>query len=106
MSFKFIVLFAVLIAGAVGYYLWDQVPETPKAQTFSGYTQGLQSSEQKAEAVASLVNVKGVQGSVDKYKTDKGTLPPTLQDLVPSYMDHIPGGLQYDAATGTVSASQ
>jgi len=43
---------------------------------------------------------------VEKYKGDKGTLPASLQDLVPNYIDHIPGGLQYDPGTGKVTVAQ
>jgi ABC-type microcin C transport system permease subunit YejB len=99
------VVIAVLV-GAIGYYLWSQIPPTPKEQTLSGYTQGLQNSEKKAQTVASTANVENVQQAVEKYKVMKGTNPPSLQDLVPEYLDHVPGGLQYDAGTGTVSAAQ
>jgi hypothetical protein len=105
MGFKFILVVVLLVAGAVGYYLWDQVPEAPKAATFTGYTEGLKGSEDKALAVASGANTEDVQGAVEKYRADKGALPASLQDLVPNYLDHVPGGLQYDAAAGKVSAA-
>jgi len=106
MTWKIIFLIVAAVGGAVGYYLWKQVPETPKDQTLSGYTQNLQRSEQKAKEAVSTANLQDVQGAVEKYKTDKGAFPPTLQDLVPQYLDHVPGGFQYDPATGAVSVAQ
>lgn len=101
-----IILFAVVLAcGSVVFLLWNTKPETPKDQTFTGYTQGLQSSEQKAQAVVATSNLEDMRQAVEKYKTDKGSLPASLQDLVPNYLDHVPGGVQYDPATGQVSAS-
>ncbi len=106
MSWKMIIAVVVVIGGAVGYYLWTQVPETPKDATLTGYTQGLKQSEQKAQAVASFSNVQLVQEAIEKYKSMKGSNPPVLQDLVPEYIDHIPGGVGYDPASGTASAIQ
>ncbi|HEY5039145.1 MAG TPA: hypothetical protein VIJ93_08760 [bacterium] len=103
---KIIFAVVVLVVGAVGYYLWNQVPDTPKEQTLTGYTQGLKDSEDKAKAVAATTNVENVQGAVHKYSSMKGSNPASLQDLVPEYLDHVPGGVNYDPATGTVSAAQ
>ena len=102
---KLILFAVVLAAGSLGYLLWNTKPDTPPQQTLTGYTQGLQSSEQKAEAVASGANVENVRMAVEKYKSEKGAPPASLQDLVPSYLDHVPGGVQYDPATGAVSAA-
>jgi len=106
MGWKFIFLIALVVVGWIAYYLWNQIPETPKSQTLSGYTQALQNDLKKAERVASNANVENVQGAVNKYRSMKGASPASLQDMVPEFMDHIPGGLNYDPATGTVSASQ
>ena len=106
MGWKFIILVAILVVGGVGYYLWNQVPDTPKEQTLTGYTQGLKSAEDKAAAAASTANLDNVRSALEKYKSLKGANPATLQDLVPEYIDHIPGGVQYDAASGTISAAQ
>jgi hypothetical protein len=101
-----IILFAVVLTGlSVGYLIWNATPTTPKDQTFTGYTQGLQSSEQKAQIAVATTNLSDVQQAVEKYKTDKGSLPSSLQDLVPNYLDHVPGGVQYDPASGQVSAT-
>jgi hypothetical protein len=102
---KLILFAVVLAAGSIGYLLWNTKPDTPPQQTLTGYTQGLQSSEQKAEAVASGANVENVRMAVEKYKNEKGASPASLQDLVPNYLDHVPGGVQYDPATGVVSAA-
>ena len=100
---KLILFAVVLAAGSVGYLLWNTKPETPPQQTFTGYTQGLQSSEQHAEAAASTANLENVRMAVEKWRNEKGSNPASLQDLVPNYLDHVPGGVQYDPATGTVS---
>jgi hypothetical protein len=97
------VLIILAVAGGA-YYFWNQIPDTPKEATLSGYTNTLHNQEMKAQAVASSTNVTSVQQAVNTYKANKGVVPPSLQDLVPDYMDHVPGGLQYDASTGTVSA--
>jgi predicted negative regulator of RcsB-dependent stress response len=106
MSWKFIFFVAIAIAGWVGWYIWKQVPETPVSQTLPGYTKALQRSQAKAETVASNANVLLVQEAVNKYRALKGSTPASLQDLVPELIDHIPGGVVYDPATGTVSAAQ
>jgi hypothetical protein len=106
MNSKLIWLLAFLAVGGLGYYLWNQIPDTPKSQTLGGYSQTLHDSEMRAKVAASSANSVEVQQAVNKYKTDKGSLPASLQDLVPDYLDHVPGGFQYDAATGTVSAAQ
>jgi hypothetical protein len=103
---KLIWLLVLLAVGGGGYYLWHQIPDTPKSQTFTGYTQNLQNDVVKAQAAASSMNTTSVQEAVKKYKVDKGSLPASLQDLVPDFLDHVPGGLQYDPTTGTVSAAQ
>jgi len=106
MSSKLFWLLLLLALGAGGYYIWKQIPDTPKNQTLGGYADTLHNDEVKAQAVASSTNVVSVQQAVDKYKADKGSLPASLQDLVPDYLDHVPGGLQYDSSTGTVSVAQ
>ena len=106
MNSKLFWVLLLLLVGGVAYYLWNQIPDTPKNQTLVGYTQTLHNDELKAQAVASNTNVSSVQQSVNKFKAEKGSLPGSLQDLVPDFLDHVPGGLQYDPATGTVSAAQ
>lgn len=106
MSWKFIFFVVVMVGVAVGYYLWKQIPPTPPEQTLPGYTNALKNDLKKAEAVALNANVENVQGAVNKYRSYKGASPASLQDLVPEFLDHIPGGLNYDPATGTVSAAQ
>lgn len=103
---KFIWLLALLALGGGAYYLWKQIPDTPKDATLTGYTQTLHNDEVRAQVVVGSVNVGTMQQAVNKYKDDKGSLPSSLQDLVPTYMDHVPGGLQYDSSTGIVSAAQ
>ena len=101
---KFFILLVILVLGGIGYYLWNTIQKAPKEATLPGYVNTLQRDEQKAQAVAGHANVEIVQQAVNAYKNQKGTAPTTLQDLVPDFIDHIPGGVQYDAATGTVSA--
>ena len=103
---KLFFLLVVLILGGIGYYLWTTVASAPKEATLPGYTNALKNDEDKARAVMAGANTESVQGAVEKYKGDKGTLPASLQDLVPNYIDHIPGGLQYDPGTGKVSVAQ
>jgi len=106
MGWKTVFVLALLIVGAVGYYLWGVIQEAPKEATLPGYTNALKNDELKAQAAAATSNVQTVQEAVNKYRTMKNSNPSSLQDLVPEYLDHIPGGLQYDSSTGTVSAAQ
>lgn len=105
MNWKFIIVLMALVGGSIGYYLWHKVPEVPEKNTLGGYTKTLQIAEQKADAVSSAMNVKEAQGAVDRYRSEKGSTPASLQDTVPEFMDHVPGGLVYDASTGTVTAA-
>ena len=105
MSGKFILAVVVLVGGLVGYYLWNQVPPPPKDATLGGYVNTLNVAEQKAKSVASADNVKEAQGAIERYKVDKGTNPPSLQDLVPMYMERVPGNVAYDPGSGTVTAA-
>lgn len=106
MGWKTIFVLALLIAGGIGYYLWGTIKQAPESATLPGYTNALKNDEIKAQAAAATSNVQTVQEAVNKYRGMKGSNPSALQDLVPDYLDHIPGGLQYDASTGTVSAGQ
>ncbi len=101
---KLFILLLIAIVGGIGYYLWTVVASVPKEATLPGYTNALQRDEQRAQAVAGHANLELVQQAVNSYKSQKGVAPTTLQDLVPDFIDHIPGGVQYDATTGTVSA--
>jgi hypothetical protein len=103
---KLFILLVILVLGGIGYYLWDTIQKAPKEATLPGYVNTLQRDEQKAQAVAGHANVENVQAAISAYKSQKGVAPATLQDLVPDFLDHVPGGLQYDAATGTVSPAQ
>lgn len=105
MGWKSVFLIALLIAGAVGYYLWGKVEQAPPEATLPGYTNALKNDELKAQSMAAGANIENVKGAVEKYRNDKGALPASLQDLVPNYLDHVPGGLQYDPATGTVGVA-
>jgi hypothetical protein len=106
MNPKLFWLLLLVLLGGVGYYIWSQIPDTPKDQTLGGYAENLHADEQRAQAVASSVNHSSVDEAIRKYKSDKGNLPASLQDLIPDYLDHVPGGLQYDSSTGTVSPAQ
>jgi len=103
MSWKFIAVVAVVVAGAVGYYLWTKTPEVPESSTFKGYTRSLTAAEQKAQAVLEADRFARVREAVEKFKMEKGEYPATLQDLVPNFIGQVPGGLSYDPSSGTVS---
>ena len=106
MDWKVIFLLALLIAGGVGYYLWGKVEQAPPEATLPGYTNALKNDEAKAQAAAASMNLQAVQEAVRKYHEAKGSFPAALQDVAPEFIDHVPGGLQYDPATGTVSVAQ
>jgi hypothetical protein len=106
MSWKAIFVIALLIVGGIGYYLWGKIEEAPKEATLPGYTNALKNDEAKAQAAAAGAQLDVVKSAVEKYRSDKGSLPATLQDLVPNYIDHIPGGIAYDPATGSVTVAQ
>ncbi len=103
---KLFLILLVLVLAGVGWYLWTIVAEAPKEATLPGYTNALKNDEQKAQRVAGAANAENVQGAVEKYRSMKGSNPSSLQDLVPDYIDHIPGGILYDPATGKVSSGQ
>ena len=106
MGWKAIFLLALLVAGAIGYYLWEKVEQAPPEATLPGYTNALKNDEIKAQAAAAGAQLDVVKSGVEKYHSDKGSFPAALQDLVPNYIDHIPGGITYDPATGNVSVAQ
>lgn len=101
-----VIFLAVILLGGLGYYLWGKVEEAPKEATLPGYTNALKADEQKAKAAAATANLGAVQEAVNKFHAEKGVYPSSLQELAPSYIDHIPDGLQYDASTGAVSVAQ
>ncbi len=103
---KLFFLLLLLVLGGVGYYLWTTMEAAPPEATLPGYANALRNDEHRAQVAASGMNTENVQAAVEKYKNMKGSLPGSLQDLVPDYIDHIPGGLQYDSATGKVSPAQ
>jgi len=104
MSWKFILVVVLLVGGGVGYYLFNQEP--PKPPEPDPMTERLHRYQDKAQVAVSADRVKDVQAAIERYKVSKEANPPSLQDLVPQYLDHVPGGLQYDPATGIVSAGQ
>jgi hypothetical protein len=106
MGWKTVFVLALLIAGGIGYFLWGTIQEAPKEATLPGYTNALKNDEQKAQAVASEANLKLITEAVGKYHSQKGSYPNSLQDLVPDFLDHVPGGFNYDSSTGTVSPVQ
>jgi uncharacterized protein YpmB len=103
---KFIFGVVILVLAGVAYLMWSKMEEAPKEATYDAYTKRVIAQEQKAKDVASSTNVENVHDAVEKYKSMKGGNPATLQDLVPEYLDHIPGGVGYDPASGAVSAIQ
>ncbi len=106
MSWKVVFLLALMIVGAIGYFLWGKVEQAPPEATLPGYTNALKNDEMKAQAVVAGTQLDSVKSAVEKYKSDKESFPPSLQDLVPNYIDHIPGGIAYDPSTGIVSVAQ
>ena len=101
-----VIFLALLLLGGVGYYLWGAIEKAPKEATLPGYTKALQDDERKARIAAATANLASVQEAVNKYHAEKGSWPASLQDTAPTYIDHIPGGLEYDPATGSVSVAQ
>jgi hypothetical protein len=106
MSWKAVFLLALFVVGAIGYFLWGKIEQAPPEATLPGYTNALKNDELKAQAAVAGAQLEGVKSAVEKYRSDKGSLPPTLQDLVPNYIDHIPGGITYDPSSGNVSVAQ
>ena len=106
MGWKSLFVFLLLLIAGIAYYLWNVLKEAPQDATPTGYTNALKNDLTKAQNVAGAANLDTVKSAVEKYRSDKGSLPSSLQDLVPNYLDHVPGGLQYDSSTGTVSVAQ
>ena len=76
MGWKTVFLIALLIVGAIGYYLWGKVQEAPPEATLPGYTNALKNDEAKAQAAAAGAQLDVVKSAVEKYRSDKGTPPP------------------------------
>lgn len=106
MGWKSLFVFLLLLIGGIAYFLWNKVEEAPPQATLPGYANALKNDLTKAQNVAGAANLDTVKSAVEKYRSDKGSLPSSLQDLVPAYLDHVPGGIQYDSSTGTVSVAQ
>jgi type VI protein secretion system component VasK len=102
---KFIVVVALLIGGGIFYYLWNKEPGNRKDTSLDKYMDRTIAAEQKASAVLSADRLRSVQSAVDRYRVDHGSPPAALQDLVPQYLAHVPGGLEYDPVSGTVGAA-
>ena len=75
-------------------------PMNPATQLVNG-----QRAVDAAKRSTSQEVVNSVQGMVNGFRDAEGRFPASLQELVDKkYMEAIPGGVQYDPATGKVSA--
>jgi hypothetical protein len=103
MNWKFIFVVVLLVVGGVGFYLFNQEP--PKPPEPDPMTERLHRYQDKAQVAVSADRVADVQAAIERYKVSKEANPTSLEDLVPHYLDHVPAGLQYDPASGVVSAA-
>jgi hypothetical protein len=94
-------LIILLVAMAVaGYLMIGAGTHEPNAPTPQN-AHNLIEKAQNAVAVADLSSLKNV---IDTYKAAKGKLPESLQQLKDEgYIDRVPGGVNYDPATGAVT---
>ena len=103
---KKLLILAALAAGGYGiYHLLDTVsPAVDAANPANQLRQG-KMAEEVAGAKMAQAAVETMQQNVNGFRDLNGRFPASLQELVDKKMiDAIPPGLNYDPATGVVSA--
>ncbi len=105
---KKLLVIAVLAAGGYGIYWWlEQYAGKAVTEATSGQVERGQEAVEKARTVAAGAAVQAVRSAVEAYRAATGSWPASLQELVDKgYLQNVPGGINYDPATGTVSAAQ
>ncbi len=101
---KKLVMFAVLVAISYGIYRYlDNF--TPLATAPATQLKQGKAAEETALRITSQAKVEEIQRAVNGFRDANGRFPTSLQELVDKGMlDAVPTGLQYDPATGVVSA--
>lgn len=94
-------LILLLIAMAVsGYLMIGAGTHEPNAPT----PQNAQNLIEKAHNAVAIADLSSLKSVIDTYKAAKGKLPDSLQQLKDEgYIDRVPGGVNYDPATGAVT---
>lgn len=94
-------LLTVLFAMAISAYLMLGQRAPGEAGPTAVQAKHLEDKARDASALAAQVQLQSV---VRSFEAAEGRLPKSLDELKEkSYVDRIPAGLDYDAASGTVS---
>ena len=107
---KFLFYIALLVGVAYGAkWLWDANKDTLAGRMTTDMAGGQlikgQEVINKAKGLVSNASVDAVQQVVNAYKSETGSWPASLADLLSrGKLTDIPGGITYDPSTGTVSS--
>jgi hypothetical protein len=92
-------LISLLLTMALVAYLMVGSKDSP------GSAQTAMVVEDRARTAADVATVASVRGSIAAFKASHERFPNTLEEMVDSgELSRVPGGLDYNAATGEVSA--
>jgi len=99
----------LVIAGVCGgvYYLISSVkPENTPKMGMDGYVGTMKRTEDRAKDVMHQDNAANAHNAVERFHGEKNRYPDSLQEAVDAgYLEHVPQGVVYDPATGTVTAA-
>lgn len=107
-------IFILLLLAASGYGVYWAFEEysgkaaTRAAREVSGdHLKRAQRQLERSADRIERVKAETVRNAVARFKVDKARLPESLDELVRSgYLDHVPSGVSYDAASGEVGAGE
>jgi hypothetical protein len=100
-------LIIVIIIAIIAWftYTWakDQKKQNIHDNAIVKYTDGLKSSEEKAEEAKDTANLAIVRSAISQFHGSQGRYPDSLEELVSKgFLDRLPKGITYDKETGEV----
>ena len=103
---KLIWLLVVAALGYGAYYLMNAATKEAPKTGMNGYVGTMKRTEDRAKDVMHQDNVANAHNAVERFHGDKDRYPASLQEAVDAgYLEHVPQGVVYDPATGTVTAA-
>jgi hypothetical protein len=98
-------LLIVIIIAIIAWftYSWakDQKKQNIHDNAIVKYTDGLKSSEEKADEAKDTANLAIVRSAITQFRGSQGRYPDSLQELISKgYVDRVPQGIIYDKETG------